>query len=520
MKQFKPDNDPQLQTSEASVGQFVIIVDTEDFELTAGPGAGGESSAENFETAEKSVLGIEFRPQYQRTVNLTTSQQATLRNFYNGYSPYEASTLPGGIDYDFFKIFIALKAESDAAGVEFGIRFFYTYYEVYRAAIDQNGQEVAFGTAFPDGTYRNGDIPMVVHTHPSGRGPSPEDLQISKYGGGLTSKQIFAAIGNYIVFYGDQTINGLYKHTGYLYKANYVQEGEGQGKGETDKSDTIQIKLMDANQNFYNWEDVTLQTPDFNGDEGVMRIPKPYVMKANGEIIERGAKVMITFPFGRKKPIVTGALLELGTQRFHSPDLRVAKERLGEEKYVKEFKDGRFEYKIDAEGNVSYFLDNGAFRIVAGGDKAAIVFHSGETATIEGEMQMNVLGDIVEVGGNQNRLAQGETFLVNKASEVNVYSKKINLGHSQKRGKVLPVDPVSNASIDNPKFQNAVMGVTLEKLLDNFLQMFFDCKFIGNGVVTALSVPDKTAITNAIKNKLPKIKSEVVYLLKRADITE
>jgi len=87
------------------------------------------------------------------------------------------------------------------------------------------------------------------------------------------------------------------------------------------------------------------------------------------------------------------------------------------------------------------------------------------------------------------------------------------LGHSNNRTK----DPIQldiATQVDNPKLQNSVMGITIKRLLEILIDLLLSAQYMGNGVVVKISEPDKQRIITQVKNKLPKILSNVVYLLK------
>lgn len=182
-------------------------------------GAGGEPSSADSEIDPNNDNYVEH---YIRTVDLTPNQQSVLKNLYQTWDPYHTNVVPGGIDYDFFKILVDMINEAAAQGVEYGIRFFYTYYEVYRAATNKTtGVEIKIGTKFPDHTFRNSDIPMIFHTHPTGNGPSPGDMESSTFGKGFVLPQIFATGGRFVTLYGDKLVNGVYNLNGYLAAYSY-----------------------------------------------------------------------------------------------------------------------------------------------------------------------------------------------------------------------------------------------------------------------------------------------------------
>lgn len=152
---------------------------------------------------------------YVETVNLSSNEQAALRSLYEYWDPYNPQNAPGGIDGYLMGIFKNLisRMKSEGTNIEYGARFYATYYEVYKGAKDSKGNQVGGAVAFPPKTLRDSSVVLIFHTHPSGKGPSSADVDNSAFGSNQ-HQQIFVVGGDEIWLYGDKKINGRYGQSG------------------------------------------------------------------------------------------------------------------------------------------------------------------------------------------------------------------------------------------------------------------------------------------------------------------
>lgn len=278
-----------------------------------------------------------------------------------------------------------------------------------------------------------------------------------------------------------------------------------------EKTDTKgQVYLFDENRNTYNLDRVSILSKDYSGTSGEMSLPKMFKILTDGTIIEQGAKVLISFPNGKYNPVVIGCLNPLGFQNKAASQLQVNLDRIDREVKVKNTSNFRYEKSIDEFGNVSEVIVDGTISKSVSGSRAAIHFKSSNIAIVEGQENLDLLGKTLDVGGNHQRITKEQTKNENKADNIYLYSKKVVIGHSDKRGEAIEEDPKN--TIDRPVMQPLVMGTTLESLFNLLIDILADAKYTGSGIIKMIptSVLD---LKVRIKKKMPLIKSKVGFIL-------
>lgn len=281
-----------------------------------------------------------------------------------------------------------------------------------------------------------------------------------------------------------------------------------------------EIYLLDENCKRYPIDDCYILTDNSSPDNSKMNIPKPYEIRSNGEIINIGSRVLIAFAKGKIMPIILGSLNSLAMQSLGRNETRITLRELENTSQYKKFTNGnkrvtRLDENFDS---VIYEGINYKRRII----KASAYFGSSNYLTVEGEKQLNLFGDDIELANTQPYQVdktQTEEEIKKKAKNVNIYAEKICLGHSNKLGNTIPLDVTDNDYL-NPMLQKSVMGQTLQKLLDLLIEYLLNAQYMGNGVVVTMSVVDKNKIKTKVKQKLPLILSEVVTLLAKAEQTK
>jgi len=512
------DYNPHISGYEMGFGQFVIIQEDEDA-IRQRNGADGESLKTAFLTDETEI---------------EQSRLAWLKNLWTKTTNAGGDKEAGG----FFRN--GLYTVFESVGTEGGINF--------------TSRLSALNLTISD-------VELIGHTHPLPF--SFNQFLPSKFTDGTgdfayterTGKTNYVYAGDQIISklvkYGEKAvIAGLYKTDGTKYNLyelfnqfgvrgegalapltpdDFADAGlvrsvisdlsllKGQGKGEQDEvvPPKEEIYLMDANQNLYNLEDVSIGVDKATPNDGSVHIPDPLIIRKDGSVIQEGAKVLIMFPQGRRNPVVICSLFSLGSQQFQANNMRVHKSTLKREVAVRAGQTWRAEKIDDHNGDHLETYHNCSYNIGVSGEKASASIKSDDYCLTEGKKTHDVLGETVEIGGNNIPVKDGQAldFLKNKANEVNVFAKKVFLGHSNNRTK----DPIQldiATQVDNPKLQNSVMGITIKRLLEILIDLLLSAQYMGNGVVVKISEPDKQRIITQVKNKLPKILSNVVYLLK------
>lgn len=283
---------------------------------------------------------------------------------------------------------------------------------------------------------------------------------------------------------------------------------------ETDSSGSIY--LFDENRNRYNFDRVCLLSKgNYSGSQGEVELPKPYKVLIDGTIVEQGAKVLISFPNGRYNPVVMGCLNPLGFQNKSTPELQINLARLDKEAKVKNTFQYQYKKSIDSSGNITESVHSGNISKNATG---SIHFGAKQNIILEGSEKADLLGDIIDIGGNQDRPVPKGDETNRKGSAIYLYADEVVLGHSNERGKKMKVDKI-DAALNKPVFQNAVMGVTLQTILDIFVDEVINAKYTGSGIIKMIPTSQMQLKVN-VKRRLKKILSEVVFLLAKPDQTE
>ncbi len=275
-----------------------------------------------------------------------------------------------------------------------------------------------------------------------------------------------------------------------------------------EKDDYKEMFLYDNNRNAYPLHTVTVLSAQFSRAEGEIDFPKPFRVKPDGTIIESGAKVLIIFPMGKSNPVVLGCLNRLGSQNQNVPGLQLGIDTLRQKKKRTINDDSGYE-KIQDEEGIQQTITNGGYSVdVVGGN---IGLRSDTVATLEGKQITNILGETVEIGGNANRITEyPQDNVKNKADVINLYGKKIILGHSNTRGADIKVDKPD--TVAKPVLQNSVMGITLKAILDAFVSEVINAKYTGSGIIKMIPTSQATLRAN-VKRRLDKILSKVVFVM-------
>lgn len=242
--------------------------------------------------------------------------------------------------------------------------------------------------------------------------------------------------------------------------------------------------------------------------------PKPYKMEGK-EIVEEGAKVLIVFPQGIENPVVVGCLNSLGGQRFTDAGFRVTEQLIENFKSYKKTSDYTIEVTHNKNG-YSIVLDS-SYLIKVIGDTASISIYSENNTTVTGRKNLNLLGDNVEVGGNDER-QYDKTPAKKRAKRVCVNAGEVYLGTSPERIPDLKLD--ASTEINNPKLQPTVLAYVNVELIRTIIQIVQDATYMGNGVVCQMSIDDKLDLETKVLNKLDKMISEVVFILKDKEFTK
>lgn len=275
-----------------------------------------------------------------------------------------------------------------------------------------------------------------------------------------------------------------------------------------EKDDYSEMFLCDNKRNFYKLHTVTILSSQFSRYEGEIDFPKPFRVKPDGTIIETGAKVLIIFPMGKTKPVVLGCLNRLGSQNKNVPGLQIGADNLRRKKKRSINDDSSYE-RIQDEDGVRQSISDGSYSVNVTGGNASL--QADATATIEGKQIASLLGDIVEIGGNLSRLKTvPDDNHKNKATSIRLYGKEVVIGHSNDTGRKIKVD--RDKTIDKPILQNMVMGVTLEALLDLFVEILETAKYTGSGVYTMMP-SSILELKKRVRERLPKIKSKIGFIL-------
>lgn len=275
-----------------------------------------------------------------------------------------------------------------------------------------------------------------------------------------------------------------------------------------EKDDYKEMFLYDNNRNAYPLHTVTVLSAQFSRSEGEIDFPKPFRVKPDGTIIETGAKVLIIFPMGKTNPVVLGCLNRLGSQNQNAPGLQLGIDNLRRKKKKTINDESAYGKVQDGEGIQQTLVDSSYSVDVVGGN---IGMRSDTVSTLEGKQYTNLLGKTVEIGGNTERITDYPTDNIkNKADVINLYGKKIILGHSNTRGADIKVDKPD--TIAKPVLQNSVMGITLKAILDAFVSEVINAKYTGSGIIKMIPTSQATLRVN-VKRKLDKILSKVVFVM-------
>jgi hypothetical protein len=274
--------------------------------------------------------------------------------------------------------------------------------------------------------------------------------------------------------------------------------------------------VLDEYKKRYLLEHCCIISEQYAEDQYSVRFPKPYIIDNSGKILQEGATIIIQFPEGRNTPIIIGCVNQLLLQEEVSSKVAITKLNLFADITYKKNSNGFEIYSISDEKGDQVNLVKGDFiRNVINGN---MIFTTNKNATFEGKELLNLLGNEVEIGGNNDFAKETADNEKNKAENTNIYAKKICLGHSNKRGKEILID--EDNKYLTPKLQNAVMGVTLKKLLEILIDDLVAATWIGSGIVARLSFNDGEKIKADVKNKLDLILSDVVSLLYKSNEVE
>lgn len=284
-------------------------------------------------------------------------------------------------------------------------------------------------------------------------------------------------------------------------------------KEKTDK--TGELFLFDENRNRYNLDRVCLVSKgNFSGGQGGVEFPRPYKVLTDGTVIEQGAKVLISFPTGRYNPVVIGCVNPLGFQNKSAPELQLNLGRFDRESKSKNTPAYQYKESIDDRGNITESVSQGNISK----DATNIYFGAKENIILEGQEKADLLGDIIDIGGNQNRPIPGEDKNNRKGSAVYLYAEEVVLGHSNARGAKMNVD-TKTESLTKPTYQNSVLGVTLQAILEILVDEIIDAKYTGSGVIKMIPT-SQALLRRNVKQRLSKILSKVVFLLAKPDQVE
>lgn len=266
--------------------------------------------------------------------------------------------------------------------------------------------------------------------------------------------------------------------------------------------------LKDDQQNLYELNTVSLRTDEFSDDAGSINLPKPFVTDKTGEIIEAGAKVLIAFPRGKKNPVVMGCLNSLGGQYMNTYDLRIDLNNMRDCSRYRQI-GNTYIKSVESSSGYSMYITEGGYNISAGRN---VVLSSEESVILTGMKNLNAGGKTVNIKGNSSieKEDKKQQRLNDKADDINIYGKKVSIGHSNDIGAVYEVDKESDYL--KPRYQNIVMGITLKVLFDKLIDELTNAIWVGSGTVR-MSPTSKMQLKIKVKQNTQKILSKVGFVL-------
>lgn len=272
------------------------------------------------------------------------------------------------------------------------------------------------------------------------------------------------------------------------------------------------VILMDSERNSYPLVSVNILTKDFSKGSGETSFPKPYVVDEDFQIVEVGATVFVMFPFGRENPVVIGAIQSFVNQEETWGELRIDTKHLSDKSEKVSKENSEYSRNFYSDKLIESFKGGTIAR------SAKSINDSAESYSVTADSELGLKGETVEIGGNDERPVDDVQF-PNKGKEVNMYSSLINLGYSPNRiaeEEQLELDSMDE--VDDPKYQELVLGRTTKKLLELFIEIVGDAIYMGNGVVVRMSEQAKLKLREQVYLKLPKILSAVSRTVSKPDI--
>lgn len=267
--------------------------------------------------------------------------------------------------------------------------------------------------------------------------------------------------------------------------------------------------LKDDQQNIYEISSVSMRTDEYSSDAGNVSFPKPFVTDQTGGVIESGAKLLIAFPRGRKNPVIMGCINSLGGQYLANNDLRIDSNNLREHTVYRKIGDTYIK-RVENEDGISTSIGNGGYVISANG---SVILNSDYDVNLKGEREANLGAVIVNIKGTgaDNKDDIIKSRMNQKADKISLLGKEITIGHSDELITEYEMD--EDTRYLDPRLQPLIMGTTMKKLLEIFVDTLCDQGiWIGSGTVR-MSPTTATLIKNVFRSKLEKTLSKVGRIL-------
>jgi hypothetical protein len=267
--------------------------------------------------------------------------------------------------------------------------------------------------------------------------------------------------------------------------------------------------LKDDQQNIYELSSVSLRTDEYSSDAGNVSFPKPFITDRTGGVIESGAKLLIAFPRGRKNPVIMGCINSLGGQYLANNDLRIDVNNLREQTTYRRI-GNTYIKNVESEEGISRTITGGGYVVSS---EKNIVLNSQYDINLKGDREVNLSGAVVNIKGSskEDREDVAKLRMKNKADEINLVGKRVTIGHSDELITKYEMD--EDTRYLDPRLQPVIMGTTLKKLLEVFVDTLCDQGiWIGSGTVR-MSPTTARLIKEVFRSKLDKTLSKVGRIL-------
>jgi hypothetical protein len=464
-------------------------------------------------------------------------------------------------------IYVNLTADYDPANVEFGLVEFKDGYqitftgssnthisrdrlaEVYNQY--RNDLELRYGNASLE--FLKPKVRYIAHTHPNAMGiargkgifgkpiytgkehllgPSESDYNTTKIVGlphyVIDTSQIF-------LIDPDGTPNGSWwwRNGGDGFRFN---EPGGGGESsqphetESQSENRTVFYLQDQNNNIYPLSLVNMLWSSFTSSDGKKRLPKFFENDEKGNTIKEGSIVVLTFlNKDYLKPLVLGCLESFGGQHNIEHYMNSSFDYMDTEVDINKNEEFTIRRTVSAKGDVFIEIENNNdkginYHINVKGENSQIFLNSGgDFIAGSDHNKIHIIDDKIFIGSDE---------YLDKAKETGINSEKIWLGTSTFYDDELKMDNDSagneisgdtaienfiSANLNNAQRQPSVLGAAVVFLVRELVDIWSETKYQSGNTICLVSAEDKQKMITRVRNKIPKILSKVVSLIKNKD---